>query len=58
MSMMISIAIAPSLVATPQQTHADPLMTEIGVLDAKVFDAYNCCDLATFSGYFDPKVTF
>ena len=42
----------------PCRPPADPLTTEIGALDAKVFGAYNRCDLPTFSGYFDPKVAF
>lgn len=37
---------------------ADTLSNEIGALDAKVFDAYNRCDLSAFSNYFDPKVAF
>lgn len=36
----------------------DALTAEIDALDAKVFDAYNRCDLPAFSGYFDPKVAF
>lgn len=35
-----------------------PLDAEITTLDAKVFDAYNRCDLDTFGSYFDPRVTF
>ena len=36
----------------------DPLTTEVTTLDAKVFDAYNRCDLDAFGGYFDPSVAF
>lgn len=35
-----------------------PLNAEITALDARVFDAYNRCDLATFERYFDPHVAF
>ncbi|WP_413062440.1 nuclear transport factor 2 family protein (plasmid) [Sphingomonas carotinifaciens] len=56
--MMAAIAVAAALLATSVPLLADPLTTEIGALDAKVFDAYNRCDLPTFSGYFDPKVAF
>ena len=56
--MMTAIAVAAALLASPTPSPADPLTTEIGALDAKVFGAYNRCDLPTFSGYFDPKVAF
>ena len=56
--MMTAIAFAAALLAEPTQLPADPLTKEIGALDAKVFDAYNRCDLPVFSGYFDPKVAF
>ena len=56
--MMTATAVAAALLATSAPPPADPLTTEIGALDAKVFDAYNRCDLPTFSGYFDPKVAF
>jgi len=56
--MMTAIAFAAALLAEPAQLPADPLTKEIGALDAKVFDAYNRCDLPVFSGYFDPKVAF
>jgi hypothetical protein len=56
--MTIAIALAAALLAVPAPPAADPLTTEIGALDAKVFDAYNRCDLPVFSGYFDPKVAF
>ncbi|MDV3477829.1 hypothetical protein [Sphingobium yanoikuyae] len=56
--MFTTIAIAAALLATPVSSPADPLTTEIGALDAKVFDTYNRCDLSTFSDYFDPKVAF
>ena len=36
----------------------DPLTRDIRALDAKVFEAYNSCDLDTFSAFFDPKVAF
>ncbi|BEV11908.1 nuclear transport factor 2 family protein [Asticcacaulis sp. DW145] len=56
--MTTAIAIAAALLATPADLPSDPLTTEIRALDAKVFDAYNRCDLETFSAYFDPKVAF
>ena len=56
--MMTAIAFAAALLAGPTQLPADPLTKEIGALDAKVFDAYNRCDLPAFSSYFDPKVAF
>jgi len=37
---------------------ADPLTVEIAAIDAKVFTAYNTCDLDTFARYFDPDVAF
>jgi len=55
---MTAIAVAATLLATLVPVPADPLTTEIGALDAKVFDAYHRCDLLAFSGYFDPKVAF
>lgn len=56
--MTTAIAIAAALLATSADLPRDPLTTEIRTLDAKVFDAYNRCDLETFSGYFDPEVSF
>ena len=56
--MLTTIAIAAALLATPVPPPTDPLTTEIGTLDTKVFDAYNRCDLPAFSGYFDSKVAF
>ena len=56
--MMIAIAVTAALLMTSSLQTVDPLTAEIGVLDAQMFDAYNRCDLPTFSGYFDPKVAF
>jgi len=56
--MTIAIPLAAALLAVPAPQSVDALTTEIGALDAKVFDAYNRCDLVTFSRYFDPKVAF
>ncbi|GAA3266753.1 nuclear transport factor 2 family protein [Sphingomonas yabuuchiae] len=56
--MITAIAVAAALLATSMPPPANPLTTEISALDAQVFDAYNRCDLPTFSGYFDPKVAF
>lgn len=58
--MMIApaLALAAALLTPPPARSNEPLTTQIGDLDATVFDAYNRCDLATFSGYFDPHVAF
>lgn len=56
--MTFSLALATILLAAPAQVASDPLTQEIDALDAKVFDAYNRCDLPTFSAYFDPDVAF
>ncbi|WP_292636539.1 nuclear transport factor 2 family protein [Novosphingobium sp.] len=48
-------AVPPSAAPAVQ---ADPLTREVAALDAKVFDAYNRCDLDAFAGYFDPGVAF
>lgn len=37
--MMTAIAVAAALLATSVLSPADPLTTEVGALDAKVFDA-------------------
>ncbi len=44
--------------ATATAAPPDPLTATVSALDAKVFDAYNRCDLDTFSTYFDPGVAF
>lgn len=56
----VSVAEASPGAATPNHpaSPGDPLATEIGALDAKVFGAYNSCDLATFAAFFDPGVAF
>lgn len=55
---MLFIFASVFLLTTPNPPPADPLTTEIKALDDKVFDAYNRCDLDTFSQSFDPKVAF
>ncbi len=46
-------------VAFAQSPTVDTALTgTIAALDAKVFDAYNRCDLAAFGSYFVPKVEF
>ena len=46
-------------IASAQSPAEDAALTNtIAALDAKVFDAYNRCDLATFGSYFVPKVEF
>lgn len=37
---------------------AEPLTETISALDARVFDAYNRCDMTTFASYFDRAVEF
>lgn len=51
-TMLAALALAGSAPASP------PLAADIAALDAKVFAAYNRCDLDTFGGYFDPDVAF
>ncbi|WAC25249.1 nuclear transport factor 2 family protein [Blastomonas sp. SL216] len=58
MNMTPALALAATLAAVPAPPPRDSLATQIGDLDAKAFDAYNRCDLPTFSGYFDPHVAF
>lgn len=54
-----AIAFAAALLAAaPTPPAVDPLTSEIGALDARVFDAYNRCDLPGFSAWFDAKVAF
>ncbi|NML93347.1 nuclear transport factor 2 family protein [Novosphingobium olei] len=53
-----ALALAATLLAASAPPAADPLTARIRALDAQVFDAYNRCDLPTFSGYFDPKLAF
>jgi hypothetical protein len=51
------LAAAPA--AAAETTDAGmQLHTSIAALDAKVFDAYNHCDMKTFSSYFIPTVEF
>lgn len=53
----LSLTLCPPALAADDGT--DPALTRtIGDLDRKVFDAYNSCDLPTFSGYFSPRVEF
>lgn len=56
--MPIAIALATALLVAQSPASADPLTAEIGALDARVFDAYNRCDLPVFASYFDPKLAF
>lgn len=51
----ILAAVAATAVPPPVP---DPLTVQITALDARVFDAYNRCDLDTFGSYFDPHVAF
>ena len=55
---MKAIIILAAALAGTAPASPDSLTTEIGALDAAVFDAYNRCDLATFTRYFDPDVAF
>jgi len=54
--MAISIVALPALAQTGEADEA--LTRTITDLDTKVFDAYNRCDLETFSSYFTPTVEF
>lgn len=48
-----------SLARSAVQDQDDSVLSAtIAELDAKVFDAYNRCDLAAFGAYFSPKVEF
>jgi Domain of unknown function (DUF4440) len=50
---------AAGVVANAQVPSEERALTNtIAALDAKVFDAYNSCDLKTFGEYFVPKVEF
>ena len=50
----IAILLATALAVPPAAP--DALTAEITTLDAKVFEAYNRCDLDAFGVYFDPEV--
>lgn len=52
------MTLAAAVLASNPAMPVDPLTEEIRALDTKVFDAYNRCDLDTFSAAFDPKVAF
>jgi ketosteroid isomerase-like protein len=57
---LISLISLPSSVGaqTRQSAPGDALFRQVGSLDAKVFDAYNTCDLEAFAGYFSEDVEF
>ena len=57
-STMLYAAILLAAAAVSAAPVANPLTVEVSALDAKVFAAYNRCDLATFEAAFDPDVTF
>ncbi|MEP6784902.1 MAG: nuclear transport factor 2 family protein [Sphingomonadales bacterium] len=52
---MSNIAVAQNI---PAPVDEAALAATITALDAKVFDAYNKCDLKAFEGYFAPNVEF
>lgn len=52
--MLPAVTLAALLLPAAPDGKADPLTTETGALDAKVFEAYNHCELEKFAGYFDP----
>jgi Domain of unknown function (DUF4440) len=54
--LFLCTAVGVANAETPAEDLA--LKGTIAALDTKVFDAYNKCDLATFSRYFVPKVEF
>ena len=53
--LVLSVAHADTPVAVPE---GDALVRTVTDLDAKVFDAYNRCDLKTFGDYFSANVEF
>ncbi len=59
---IVSAAVALALCSTGVTARAEEedaaLTAQITALDAKVFDAYNRCDLKTFAAHFSPKVEF
>ena len=55
---MNSLLVMAALAAAPLPASPDPLAAEIAGLDAKVFNAYNRCDLDIFGSYFDTDVAF
>jgi hypothetical protein len=51
--------LATGLSVRAEEAEDDAALTQtITALDAKVFDAYNRCDMDTFSRYFSPTVEF
>jgi Domain of unknown function (DUF4440) len=59
LSLVVACLCALSSVGKAQApTEQLALTNVIAALDAKVFDAYNSCDLAAFGRYFVPKVEF
>lgn len=58
-SIGLSVGTGTALAETPTEIQEMAALTQtITDLDAKVFDAYNRCDLDTFGAYFSPKVEF
>ena len=57
---LISLMSLPSLVSaqTRQTAPDDALFKQVASLDAKVFEAYNTCDLDTFASLFSDDVEF
>lgn len=56
--MVLLALLAAATAAVTAPAPADPLTVEIAAVDAKVFAAYNDCDLDAFTRYFDPDVAF
>ena len=55
---LVGLSLGPTF-ALAEETQDDSALTQtIAALDAKVFDAYNRCDLEAFGSYFSPKVEF
>lgn len=51
--MAAMVALAAELLASSVSSPADPLMTEIGALDAEVFDAYTRLLERAFASFLD-----
>lgn len=57
--MSLALGLCGPIIASAEEGTDEAALTQtITALDAKVFDAYNRCDLTTFSTYFSPTVEF
>ena len=55
---IVTLIVVSSVVSAQLPSDDAALTNTISALDAKVFDAYNRCDLDTFARYFVPGVEF